>query len=208
MLEAAHVPVEEYGLALIQVRAGEAFARRRQSHEEQRQLGQHPSEIDVDRTEVDLSLHPERMMLRDHHLDQRHRLPTPDLGHVTTNRGLADIDAVLLDQALPDPTRRVTLLARRHLVGLQPRVDRRLPPVQHWRRANHRLARRRHGRRQRRSHIPAMHMEPIRQRADRQLFALVRRNRTAMDAPVSSGRTPTERVSEKSGGASSGARIG
>ena len=31
VLEAAHVPVEEYGLALIQVRAGEAFARRRQS---------------------------------------------------------------------------------------------------------------------------------------------------------------------------------
>ena len=80
--------VQEHLLALVQIRPTEPPARRRQPHHEQRQLGQHPGQIDVDRAEVDLGLRAQRMVLGDHHLDQRHRLPTADLSDIAAHRRL------------------------------------------------------------------------------------------------------------------------
>ena len=174
VLEAPDVAVEEHGLALVQVGARETLARRRQAHQEQRQLGQRAGQVDVDRAEVDLGLGAQRVVLGDHDLDQRHRLAAADLSDVAAHRRLAHHHALLGDQPLPHSTRRVPLLARRCLVGVEPPVDRGLPRVQHRRRAGDRPARRRHRRRQRLTDVTAMHMEPIREAADRQLLAPAR----------------------------------
>ncbi len=74
-----------------------------------------------------------------------------------------------LDKALPHPPSRMTLLARRPAILLKPAIDDRFPPIQ-LRRGSHRyLARLRHSRHQRRSHITAMNPEPARQLPDRHI---------------------------------------
>lgn len=72
VLEATHVPIKEHGLALIQLGAHEPLARRREQHQEQRELREHVGQIDVDRPEVDPGLLAQRMMLQNHDLNQRH----------------------------------------------------------------------------------------------------------------------------------------
>ena len=104
------MPVQEDLLALVQVRPRKRPTRRRQPHDEQLQLTQHPGHIDTDRAKVDLRLLAETVTLRDHHLGQRDLHAGPDLGHEPTHRRLADLDAVLIDKPLPPPPGRVTLL--------------------------------------------------------------------------------------------------
>ena len=50
-----------------------------------------PGQIDADRPEIDLGLLAQRVMLRDHHLHQRHLLAAADLGHVAAHRRLAHL---------------------------------------------------------------------------------------------------------------------
>jgi len=165
------VTVQEHLLSLVQIRPRIGPTRRRQPHDEHRHVHQHAGHIDTGRPEVDLGLLAQRVMLRNHHLHQRHVHPPSDLSHIAAHRRLAHLRPVLLAQALPHPTSRVPLLARRRAVRLQPPVDCRLPPVQRRRRPLRHLAVRWHRRRQRLTRITAMDMKTASQLTNRQLLA-------------------------------------
>src|SRR5581483_5398460 len=97
----------------------------------------------------------------------------PAAAHIATHLPLRHLDAVLVDQPLPDPPRRVPLLTRRLPIRDQPLVDQRPIRAQLRRRAPLRLlTRRRHGRGQRLPHRPSMHPVALRQRPDRQPLPL------------------------------------
>jgi hypothetical protein len=172
VVERPDMTVQEHLLALAQIRPRERPTRRRESHDEQLQLAQHPGQIDADRAEVDLGLLAQRVTLGHHHLDQRDLLTGPDLGHEPTHRRLANADTVLVDQSLPHPPGRVTLLAGRDLVGLEPPNDQRLPRIEHARPRRRLLPGRRHRRRQRLAHRAAVNPEPARQLVDRRPLPL------------------------------------
>ena len=82
------------------------------------------SEQHVRLAPVDLGLHPRLVDLRHEHLARLAQLAPPH-SDVLAHRALCHLRAVLVDQSPPDPPRRVTLLARRHPVGLKPLVDQR-----------------------------------------------------------------------------------
>ena len=91
------------------------------------------------------------------------------LAHVATDLPLGDLRAMLSDQPLPHPPRRVPLLARHLQVALKPGVNQRPIRTKLRRRPAHRRPlRRRHRRRQRLPHRTAMHPMTRRQRPDRQ----------------------------------------
>jgi hypothetical protein len=126
----------------------------------------------VDRTEVDLGVLAEGVVLGHAHFDERQLLAPAGLGHVAAHGGLTDVDAVLIRQALPYPSRRVALLAGGGAVGLEPCVDGRLPWAEHWG-----VARRDVSRRWQRGHegpanVSAVHAEAPGQLSDKRLFAI------------------------------------
>ena len=85
---------------------------------------------------------------------------------VGADRRLGDRRAVLIDEVLPDPPRRVALLARCAHVGDQPLADRRLVGTELRRGPCRWFARRRQRRLQRLPHRAAVHAVAARQRAD------------------------------------------
>ena len=117
---------------------------------------------------VDLALDPGRVQLRHERLSD---LPERQaaLTHIAADLALRDLRAVLGDQALPDPPRGVTLLARRIAVRPKPRIDH-LPIRAELRRrpAHRRTLGRRDRRRQRLPHRPPMHPVTRCQRPDRE----------------------------------------
>ena len=174
VLERPDVTVQEHLLRLVQIRPGVAPPRRREPHHEHRHIHRHPSQHHTRGPEIDLGLPAQPVILRDHHLDQRHLLAPADLGHIAAHRRLAHLRPVFLHEPLPHPPGRVALLAGRRPVRLEPAVDRRLPPIQRRRRPHpHLLAWRRHRRQQRLAHITPMHAESAGQLPDRHLFALM-----------------------------------
>ena len=153
VLEGSDMPIQEDLLGLVQVDAVEPLARGRQAHDEHPPLGEQPVQVEADAAEVDFGLLAEGVVLRHGDLPEGHRLAPAGLGHIAPHGRLADVGAVLLDQALPHTAGGVALLLGRVTVGLQPAVDRRLPGVQHRRHPRRAgLARRGHGRRQRLAH--------------------------------------------------------
>jgi len=93
-------------------------------------------------------------------------------GDVTRHRHLRERRAVLSDEALPDPTRGMPLLARRVPIGDQPAVDHGHPGSDSrsssWRVG---LARRRQRRGQRLTHRAAMHTVTLGKLSDRELLS-------------------------------------
>ena len=117
---------------------------------------------------VDLALDPGRVQLRHERLtDLPERQAT--LAHIAADLALRDLRAVLGDQALPDPPRGVTLLARRVAIREQPRIDHLAIRAELRRRPVHRRSlHRRHRRHQRLPHRPPMHPMTRGQRPDRE----------------------------------------
>ena len=113
------------------------------------------------------------MGLRDEHLSQLltglRRDPDPGLAHIVADRGVGHHQLVLIDQPFPDPQRGMTLLPRRVQILPQHRINQRLHRVQHRRRPDRHLPRRRFGRGQRLADRSPVHPMPQRQLADRHI---------------------------------------
>jgi len=113
-------------------------------------------------TPVDLALHAGLVMLRHERLTNIAKLP-PAFTDIPADLTLRHDRPVLLDQALPHPPSRVTLLARRIPIPIKPRVDQRAIRPKLRRRPRHRRPlQRRHRRRERLPHSPPMHAMPSR----------------------------------------------
>ena len=129
MVERSDMTIEEHLLGFGQVDPSERLPRRRQAHDEDRDLQHHPSNPRRDRAEIDLGLIPQRMMLRDHHITETDLVAATDLAHITTDRALGNIGVVLVNEALPHPPSGVALLARRRAVIDQPAIHNRFPTI-------------------------------------------------------------------------------
>ena len=129
MFERADMTIEEHLLGLVEVGDRERPTRRRQAHHEHRDLGEHTAQVDVDRSEVDLALFAQRVMLRDGDVDQRCLLAFAHDLDVAAHGRLAQIGVVFVDEALPHPPGSVALLAWQRLIRFQPGVDDRLELV-------------------------------------------------------------------------------
>ena len=174
MLEGPHVPVEEGLLRLAQVDAVEALAGRRQPHDEHPPDDENSAQVKAHPPEVDLGLLADRVMLGNCHFLERHPALGADGADVAPHRGLGDIGAALLDEALIDAVGGVALLLRCLLILLEPGVDRRLPRPER-RRDSRRwwLARRRRRGIECLAHRSSVHAEPLGERADRKCFPIV-----------------------------------
>ena len=95
----------------------------REPHHEHRELGQLPVQPDADPAEVHLRLLARGMQLGDRHDLAAGLELAPQAGDAGADRRLGDRRAVLIDEALPDPPRRVPLLAGRAQVGDEPLPD-------------------------------------------------------------------------------------
>ena len=171
--EGADVAVEEHLLALVEVGPRKRAPGGGQAHEEQLDLGEDAGQVDADGSEVDLGLLAQGMALGNHHLGDGDLLTGAHLGHEAPNRGLADHDLVLLEQALPHAPGGVTLLAGRAAVGLQPGDDQWLPRIEGRRPRRRLLAGRRYGAGERGADRATVGVEALGQRQDRQALALV-----------------------------------
>ena len=90
---------------------------------EQVHRGPGARELDIGLTPVDLRRPARRVDLRHEHLADRQPQLAPTLVHVLAHRHLRDLHTMLVDEALPDPLRRVPLLARRDQISHQPLID-------------------------------------------------------------------------------------
>lgn len=173
MFERADVTIQEHLLGLVQIGDRERPTRRRQPHHEHRDLGEHTAQTDVNRSEVDLALLTQRVMLRDRDVDQRSLLAFPNDLDIAAHSRLAQIGVVFVNEALPHPPGGVALLAWQRPIRFQPGVDDCFELVHLRRRPLGRLAWCRHRRFQRSSHVTAMHPEAHSKRPDRQLLAFM-----------------------------------
>ena len=96
-----------------------------------------------DLPEIDLRLSTQGMLLGNHHLHPIHPQPAASSSDIAAHRALCHLRTLFVDQTFPHPPGRVTLLARRRPIALQPAVDDRRPPIHHRRRTNRSLARHR-----------------------------------------------------------------
>ena len=129
VVERPHVTIQEHLLGLGQVNASERLARRRQAHDEDRNLQHHPGNLRGDRAEIDLGLLPQRVMLRDHHITKTDLITATNLAHIPANRALRDIRVELVDETLPHPSSGVALLARRHPIIGKPAIHDWFPTI-------------------------------------------------------------------------------
>ena len=166
------VPFEERLLRLVEERSGKRRARVTEAQMKEMNLRAPAAQQHPCLAPVDLALHPRRVQLRHERLTDLPERHTA-LAHVAADLALRDLRAMLSDQALPHPPRRVTLLARRIAIGHQPRIDHAAVRTELRRRPLHRRALdRRHRRQQRLPHRPAMHPVALGQRPDRQPLAI------------------------------------
>jgi hypothetical protein len=172
-VERLHVRLQERLLALPLERQDEARARVAGPHQKQPDLEPLPGDLDHSLAPIDLRLDPRLVHLRHEHLVDRVAQLAPPPAHVLAHRRLRDIGAMLRDEPLPDPLRRVPLLARCLPISPKPLVDQRPIQAQLRRRPPLRpLPRRRQRSRQRLPHRAPMHPVPTRQLADRQALPL------------------------------------
>ena len=113
MLERQHVPLQKRFLGLSAERDVERPARVRQTQHEHPALDPDTGDRRVELAEVDLALRAGKVRLRDRHLPLHQAELDPSADDVTRHRHLRRRRLVFGDQPLPDPSRRVTLLARR-----------------------------------------------------------------------------------------------
>ena len=139
----------------------------REPHQEHRELGQHAVEPDADPAEVDLRLLARRMQLGDCHDRPAGLELAAHAADVGAHGRLGDAGAAFVDEALPDPPRRVALLARRAQVGHQPRADDLHVRTELRRRSGRLLALRRQRRLQRLPYRAPVHVLAARQLANR-----------------------------------------
>jgi hypothetical protein len=171
------MPFQEGPLGLGGERDVERPAGVRQPHHEHPQLEQRPGHGGIGLAEVDLGLRVRRMRLRHRDLDPVQAELDPAARDIPGHRHLRQRGIVLGDQPLPDPPRRVPLLARHLPIRQQPSVDHLHVGVDRRPRPRGiRLACRRDRAGQRLTHRAAMHVMPVGQLSDRQL----------LDPPVSS----------------------
>jgi hypothetical protein len=171
VLEGQHVTLQERFLGLSGERDVKRFARVRQSHHEHPALHDQSGDHGVELAEVDLGLGTGQMRLRNRHLMGQQPELHPTTRDVTRHRHLREGRLVLGNQPLPDPPCGMALLAWGVLVGDEPGVNHRHPPVD--RRAGPRrihLPRRRDRVIERLAHRPTMHPMTIRQLTDRHVI--------------------------------------
>jgi hypothetical protein len=168
--ERGDVPFEERLLALGAVRDVDCGSRVAQAQLEHRDLRALAADEHVGKAEVDLRLVARVVERDDRDVDPLEAELAAARTDVPPDRGLRHRRALLVDQALPDPARRVALLAMHRLVLGEPardrggvRTDGRLGPLV-------RLPRRRHGRREGLPDRARVHAVAARQLADRHLF--------------------------------------
>jgi hypothetical protein len=169
------MPIEERFLALRPERLVRGPARIRQAHREQENLRPDPAQIDPQIREIHLGLGGWFVRLRHETLLDRAPDRGGDLGpapgDVIAHARVRHLQAVLVDQPLSHPPRRVALLARRVQVLHQHRVDKRLGRVQPRRDERARLPRRGERRGQSLTNGAAVHPVPGRELADPQPVA-------------------------------------
>lgn len=130
------------------------------------------AQIGVRLAPVDLGLGPRLVHLRDEPLHPQAKL-APATMDVLAHRRLSDVRGVLVAQPLPDPLRRVPLLARRLAVALKPRVDQRpVGPELRRRSLRRRSLGRRHWRGQRLPDRPPMDAVALGQLPDREALSI------------------------------------
>ena len=121
-LQAGDVALQERLLGLALERHHEPGARKARAQHEQMHHRHHAAQHHRRLAPVDLGLRPRLGDQRHERLADLTQL-APPLMHVARDLALRHPRAMLLDQPLPDPARRVTLLARRLQVRLKPCVD-------------------------------------------------------------------------------------
>ena len=160
------VALEERLLALAREAHVNRPPRVREPHQEHRELGQHAVQPDADPAEVDLRFLARRVRLGDRHGHAPGLELAAQAADEGAHRRLGDGGAALVHEPLPDPPRRVALLARRAQVGEEPRADRRAVRAELRRRAGDVLARRRQRRLQRLPYRAPVHVVAARQATD------------------------------------------
>ena len=171
-LERVRVRLQKRLLGLPQERASERRPGVTQPQLEQVHLDLLPVDHRPRLAPVDLGLRAWLVMLGHERLTHIAQLPAPR-PHIPRDLTLGHHRAVLLNEPLPQPPGGMTLLARRGAVSLQPRVDQRVIRAQPRRRPMLRRALdRRHRRRQRLPHSPAMHAVLDRQRPRRETLPI------------------------------------
>ncbi len=138
----------------------------REPHHEHRQLGQLPVQEDTHPAEVGFRLLARGMQLGDGRLGAAGIELAAQPADVGAHGRLGDAGAALVHEALPDPPRRVALLARRAQVGDQPLSDDLHVRTELRRQAGRPLARRRQRRPERLPHRAPVHAVAARQAAD------------------------------------------
>src|SRR6266511_2527829 len=124
-VERLHVCLQERLLARALERDHERGARVAGPHQEQVDGPAHAGDLHLRLAPVDLRLDAGLVHLRHEHLVDRLAQLAPPPAHVVAHRRLGDLRALLVHEALPDPLRRVPLLARRLPISDQPLVDQR-----------------------------------------------------------------------------------
>src|SRR5665811_1740813 len=104
------VAIQKRLLRLVRIGDVHRPARMRQPQHEHEQLHHDPADQGLELTEINLSLSPRSMSLRDRDIDRGTDQLPPDLRHRMSDRGLGHRRPVLVHQTLPDPPGRVTLL--------------------------------------------------------------------------------------------------
>ena len=163
--EGERVALEERLLALAREAHVNRPSRVREPHQEHRELGQHAVEPDADPAEVGFRLLARGMQLGDGHLGAAGLELAAQPADAGTDRRLGDRRAVLIDEPLPDPPRRVPLLARRAQVGDEPLPDDLHVRTELRRRSGRLLALRRQRRLQRLPYRAPVHVVAARQLA-------------------------------------------
>ena len=164
-IEGDRVALEERLLALAREAHVDRPPRVREPQHEHRQHGLDARQPHADLAEVHLRLLARGMQLGDRHDLAAGLELAPQAGDAGADRRLGDRRAVLIDEALPDPPRRVPLLAGRAQVGDEPLPDDLHVRTELRRRSGRLLALRRQRRLQRLPYRAPMHVLAARQLA-------------------------------------------
>ena len=171
-VERLNVRLQERLLGAVRERHRKRRTRMTRAHMEQVDLARDTSHRDLCLTPIDLGLHARLTHLRHERLNTLAPLPSTTV-NIFPDRSFSDISSVLITQALPDPLRGMTLLARRITIPIKPTIDQLSIRTQLRCRATSRLALDRRQRRdQRLAHRPAMNAISLGQRPDRQALPI------------------------------------
>ena len=166
--ERLHMTVQKGLLSLVAVGDMHRLTRMRQAQHEHEQLRRLPTDHGLELAEVDLRLLRRAVSLRHRHQPPTRADLTTKTGHQRPHARLRHLGCLLVQQALPHPPRRMTLLARSRQILGQPPAHRVLMRTQHRSQPDRYLARRRHRVCQRLTHRTPMNPIPASQGTNRQ----------------------------------------